>query len=328
MSKVILSYSLFDQKDKKFDRSGHDPFNKNANRYWTNIPFILIVNKLCIPNSETYLYVPKDLENNPMYFFLDLLNQNGHINLKVIDKPHSGTEPTIWRMKALWENADFCFCRDIDSVLSPSETKSMLFFMDNQNYWIHNIRSVKQHNVEGTSIMAGLCGFNTNDLKAKLPLPNSFEKYENFYKQLSKKSFFLDWRTDLKNATDKNGHWGCDQETLLTFFIKTRSQRVISKILDTYSQPGKRVSRSFKGIVKPNKYYKINSIDISSINENYLSNINKQALAIMDKAIAWSGQPINTSGTILKELLTLPIKETNYIKRTIQGNNMLKRFYF
>lgn len=325
MSKVILSYSLFDQKDKKFDRSHHDPFNKNSNRYWVNIPFIVLTNRLCLPESKTYLYVPKDLENNPMYFFLDRLDRNGYINLKTINKPYSGTEPTIWRMKSLWENADYCFCRDMDSVPSPSEIKSMLFFMD-KDYWIHNIRSVKQHNNEGTSLMAGLSGFNIKQLKSKLPLPDTFEKYENFYKQISKKNFFLIWRGDLKNTTDKSGHWGCDQETLLNFFIKTRTQRVISKILDTYSQPDKRVSKGFKGTVKPNKFYKVDSINIAHIDQSYLKNIDNQLLEIMNQSVFWSGQPVNTRGAALNKLLSFPSKETNHMKKILQ-NNILKRFY-
>jgi len=328
MSKVILSYSLFDQTDKKFDRSGHDPFNKNANRYWMNLPFISIVNKLCFPDSETYLYVPSDLKNNPMFFFLEQLNDAKFINLQIVNKPHTGTEPTIWRMAALWEKTDFCFCRDMDSILSPTEVKSMLHFINTNNYWIHNIRSVKQHNVEGTSIMAGLCGFNAPLLKEHLPLPNSFEQYEKFYKQLSKKRFFLDWRKDLQHIANKDGQWGCDQETLINFFIKTRNQATINKILDTYSQPpSNRVAPGFKGRVKRNDYYKLTSVDISTLSNTHMTGIDKNILTIMDKFIVWSGQPVNTSGGALKSLLSLPLPDIKKMNDILQKNNKLKIFY-
>ena len=326
MNKVILSYSLFDQKDKKFDRSGHDPFNQQTNRYWVNIPFIAIINKLCIPNSQTCIHVPKDLQNNPMYYFLDLLQDKGLLNLDIINKPHSGTEPTIWRVKSLWDDsADFCFCRDMDSILNTMELKSMIHFI-NSSYWIHNIRSIKQHNVEGTSLMAGLCGFNIKKITPGLPLPKSYDDYEKFYKNLSKQKFFLSWRNDIKHVKDKNGYWGCDQETLVDFFIKIRTSRVWAQILDTYAQPNNRVSREFRGRVKPNTFFRVNSMPIESM-PNTIAYVDKNLVNILNDTIAWSGQPINSSGTALKRLINLNFNECKEMKHIIFSNNNLRNFY-
>ena len=327
MTKVIISYSLFDQKDKKFDRSGHDQFNRVQNRYWLNIPFILLINKICIPNSETHFYVPKDLENNNMFFLLDKLNKDNYLKLHIINKSHSGTEPTIWRMMGLWEkDTDFCFCRDMDSVLSYVEVKSMLFFMC-KDFWINNIRTVKQHNSEGTSLMAGLNGFNIKQLQENLPLPKTFEKYEEFYKKLAKKSFFLNWRADLRRVLDKDGQWGCDQETLVTFFIKSRSDRITKKVLDVYAQPSHLVPKIFQGRVQPNKHYNVTSIDVNTIPDTILSSFDKRILPILNNTISWGGQPVSANGNHLAKLLAIKNKNTDYMSQLLSENKLLKNFY-
>ena len=114
--KNIISYSLYEQKNKMFDRSGHDSFSKEQFRYWTNIPFIYIVNNLYFNDFKTRYYVHNDLKNHQLYGVLDKLSELENFELEFIDKEQVETAPSRWRLKCLWDS-DICFCRDTDSVM-------------------------------------------------------------------------------------------------------------------------------------------------------------------------------------------------------------------
>lgn len=307
---IVISYSLFDQPDKKFDRSGHDPLDRNPYRYWLNIPFIILLNKTIFPDSTTRIYIPKILENNKYYDLLEILNTNieGFEAVK-LNKSYRLTEPSIWRIKALWDkNANFVFFRDLDSIIMKKEAQAMRYFMKS-GLLIHNIRSTKQHNGEGTALMAGLSGFDTKKLKITLPLPENFEKYLEFYR-----------------STTTNGVWGCDQETLINFFLRYRTNRITKQVLDTFIQP-KRNNRKY-GRVYKNKFY-----DMTSIAENVYSNIrfNKQTdriLNLVDTISTWCGEPINASGKQLNKIIRLCSNDLgNKVEKIITSNKKFKVLY-
>ena len=305
---IVLSYTLFDQDGDKFNRSSHDPLDKNPYRYWLNLPFIIILNNLIFPDSITKLYTPKKLENNRYYGLLKKLSEEiDSFKLVTINKDYLKTEPSIWRIKALWEDYDFCFCRDLDSVITKKEAQSMIFFM-NSDFMIHNIRSMKCHNGEGTSLMAGLCGFNVNKIKKELPLPESFESYMKFYE-----------------ATNKTGIWGCDQETLINFFIRHRTERVHKQMLDTYIQP-KRNSKF--GKVYKNKFYAMNSIDENVYNKIKFPSKLNTILDIFDPISSWAGQPVDASGKQLSKMLEINNDNlSNTIEKIINSDKEFKLLF-
>jgi hypothetical protein len=301
---IVISYSLFDQFEDKFNRNGHDPFDKKPYRYWLNLPSILIVNNIVFPNSITRIYIPKLLQNNKYYSLLEEFKKElDFFELEIIDKPYKKTEPSIWRVEALWDKkANFVFCRDLDSLMIKKEAHAMQYFI-NSKYMINNIRSARQHNGEGTSIMAGLCGFNIPKLHRELPMPENFEKYLEFYKK-----------------TTKPNEWGCDQETLINFFLRYRSNRVANMVLDTYIQPRKR-SKNIYG-VKPNKYYQSTSIAENTYNNIKLSVEAEKILTVSDSFSNWAGEPINASGNNFKKILTIAkTKNSKIIEKIIKSNN-------
>lgn len=307
----IISYSLFDQEGKKFNRSGHDPFDKNPYRYWLNLPFVIILNKIIFPEFTTRLYIPKKLEENKYYPLLEELNEKiENFELKIINKEYFKTEPAIWRIIPLWDdNVEFLFCRDLDSIIVKKEAQSMIYFMKS-GLLLNNLRATSVHNSEGTSIMAGLCGFNVKKLKTELPLPKNFDKYMKFY-----------------NLTTTKGVWGCDQETLINFFLRYRSDRIIKQTLDCYIKPNKNQGR-FKNPASKNKFY-----NMISVNENVFNNIKfdakkDKALMLSDSITIWAGQPVNTSGKQLNKLTSI-CNET-YVKdilSIIKSNNLYKQLY-
>jgi len=307
---IIISYSLFDQPDKKFNRGSHDPLDKDQYRYWLNLPYLLMTNNMILPNSITRIYIPKILENNKFYPLLDKLNTSiEHLEVIKIDKQYIQTEPSIWRIKALWDkNINFCFCRDLDSIIMKKEAQAMRYFM-NSNLMIHNIRSIEHHNGEGTSIMAGLNGFNVKKTQKELPLPDSFEHYLKFYK-----------------ITTKSGVWGCDQETLINFFLRCRTQRIIKQVLDTYIQPtrnNKNHGRAYK-----NKHYNMTSIDEYIYNNITFKPITERILKIPNTFSHWAGQPVNANGKNITRVSNIINNNTSKeIMNIIKSNKEYRLLY-
>ena len=306
--KTILSYVLFEQTGRKFDRSGHDPFDKKPNRYWLNIPFILAINKYVLKNSITRIYMPKNIESHPLFPLIKEFSENlDNFEIELIDKQYSLTEPSIWRTKALWEdNVNFVFFKDIDSIITRKEVQSMLFFM-NSGFLMHNIRSIRQHNGEGTSLMAGLSGYNIPKLKEELPMPPSFENYLKFYEN-----------------TIGNPAWGCDQETLINFFIRTRTIRTTKKIMDTYIQgKGSRLGR-----VLPNRHHPVTSYNESMFSKINIPGVDNNIISLLDTISNWAGQPVNVSGPKTYHILKkIPDKQAAIIFNILNKSTIYKKLF-
>ena len=304
----IISYSLYEQKDKEFDRSGHDSFSKEKNRYWTNIPFIFITNNLYFNDFKTKFYIHDDITNNKLYTVLDKLSKLQNFEIEIMNKEQKGTSPSIWRFKSIWDS-NIYFSRDADSVISPKEYMCMKYFI-NSDYWMNNIRGIWQHNFEGTVLMAGLCGFKSSILKKELPLPESFDDYLAFCE------------------SNCSSEWGCDQINLIDFFIKTRSKRVISKLLDFYIQPHfDRIDRVFRNLVEKSRYYNINSLNENDFKNIDMSGFNKEFLNLTNNVTGWLGQPIDVRGASLNKLLSLDIDICKEVKNLLISDDILKEYY-
>ena len=308
----IISYSLFKQTGPKFDRNSHDPLDNKQDRYWLNIPFILLANKYIFKDITTKLYLSSNLKNHRLFPLLAKAAQNlDSFELAIVNRPVVGTEPTLWRMMPLWEkDIEFCFCRDLDSVVTAYEAKIMSYFMGT-SFLINNIRTLAFHNGEGTSLMAGLSGYNVTRLKEELPLPKGFDNYMRFYKKSINKST-----------------WGCDQETLINFFIRHRPERIRRKILDIYVQPSPSVKQELKGTVNPNKHYNVVSSDINIVKNNKLIGTNNKIIQFIDSQSTWAGGPINASGAPLRQLINFINDDyCNKMKDIITSNKTLLNFY-
>lgn len=291
-----------------FDRSGHDSFSKEQFRYWTNIPFIYIVNNLYFNDFKTKYYVHNDIKNHPLFNILDKLSELENFELDFIDKEQVETTPSHWRLKGLWDG-DICFCRDTDSVMTPIEAKCMKYFIES-DYWINNIRGIWQHNFDGAVLMAGLSGFKSNILKNELPLLNSFDDYLEFC------------------IRSYGTGWGCDQNSLIDFFVTSRTNRITSKILDFYIQPDfKRVNRVFWNPVKKSEFYNIDSFNESKVNHINLDYINKDILILSNSVTGWLGQPVDVRGDKLNVLLSYDNDKCKQIKSILLSDNTLKNFY-
>jgi hypothetical protein len=307
----IICYSLFEQKDQMFDRSGHDPFDKKKYRYWSNIPAIYIVNSLYFNEYKTKFYIHYDLMNHPLYPILDKLSELENFEIEYISLPQNKTSPAYWRLKCLWDkDSKICFSRDSDSIMSPKEVKCMKYFIDS-DYCINNIRGIWQHNFESAIIMAGLSGYKSDILRKEMPLPESFNNYLDFC-----------------NYNHSNAEWGCDQINGVDFFVKSRSKRLISKILDFYIQPDyKKINKVFWNKVKKSEFFNIISLCENDIKNIDLSYVDNTILNLTESITGWLGEPIDVRGSKLNELLSFNNEKCKQVKSILLQDNNLKQYY-
>lgn len=314
----IISYCLFEPNDSMIDRSLHDLSSKEKYRYWSNIPFIYIVNSIYFNDFKTRIYVHSDVKNHPLYSILDELTKFDNFELEFMDKDQKGTSPATWRVKSIWDiDSNICFCRDLDSVMSPREAKCMHYFI-NSEFWINNIRGLCGHNDHGAMLMAGLSGFKSRILRKELSLSNNFDDYINFCEK------------------NHGTAWASDQYALINFFIKSRQPHIISKVLDFYTQPYfnrlnefycENDARNLLKKVVNIRYPYLTSIDETHSNNINLNYIDNKILNLTDSITVWMGQPVDVRGVKLNELLSIENNYCEKVKNILLNSNILKEFY-
>ena len=196
------------------------------NRYWYNIPYLLIANSFMFSEFYMYFYVHEDSINHPFFVFLrEASKRFEKVKIKIINKSYKGLQLCLERMRPLWdEDVEYFFCRDLDYAVSSFERKSMDHFMEQNECSIHSIRAWSGHH--RLPIYGGLCGFHVKKIFEKIKnIASTFEEYENFeYKneeltghKYQDLSYISSWK------------WECDQYFHRDFFQYTG---LLNQILD------------------------------------------------------------------------------------------------
>ncbi len=265
--KKIISYILW----------GNEP------RYWCNISYILVSNSVIYPEFISRFYVHKDSMDNPAFLMLqEAAKLSPNVEIEIIENSYQGTQLTVWRMKPLWEDGiDFLFCRDLDHITNALERKAVQYFIDNERYLIHSIRSYHLHS---TPYLAGLCGFRSQKVLEKIRgLASSFEKYCEWGQKCVK--YCKDWI------------WGCDQALLRDFFGKAG---LYPLSLDC---PQYTAVHQVAG-------YNCNTVLPSDYDSIILPNCNIDCLFYSDSiAPSFTGQPVTATTDQIKEMM----RKTNNI---------------
>jgi len=150
------------------------------------------------------MYVAADVRSHPISDIMDELADRLPFQVFEIPGAYLATEPSMWRMRLLWERVDSFLCRDVDSVPTTEELQAVRLWQTT-SYPIHSIRSFHLHD---TLLMAGLCGFRPSAVPWVIEQVQSFDHYVSLYKQ---------------HATQcPNFVWGCDQEALRMLFSNMR----------------------------------------------------------------------------------------------------------
>lgn len=174
-------------------------------RYWLNLPYLLVANSCLFHDFNMRFYVHRDSIRHPFFVFLEgTAKMFSKVEFEVLNIPYKGTQLTTHRMKPLWErNVNYFFCKDMDYAVCSLERKCMDYFMEQNRCCIHSIRARRSHSC--MPLYAGLCGFHVNKtfnvIKLLAPTFDGYIKYA-----YNKVPFY------------KNGIWHCDQDLLRAFF--------------------------------------------------------------------------------------------------------------
>jgi len=189
--KNVISYSFFDPKVLPTHRSW-DSLKSNAERYYFNIPSIVLGNAILFPDSEIKFFITENTLLNELSTIFRVLEN--YVTVVSVDMEYSLTEPSILRMIPLWENYDNVHTRDADSLITETEYNYMNFF-DRSNYSIGTIRTHQNHYGYGCCMLAGMSSFKPK----AIPTSIKGESYDLYY---------------------SNNHrgYGCDQDLMIKTF--------------------------------------------------------------------------------------------------------------
>lgn len=300
----ILSYSFFNTK-KNFNHIRSWDIHKNKpNRYWINIPSIILVNNILYPNFKTKFFISSCIKNNELYCLLEELKVNSMFNFIIEESKlnYKGREPSVWRMSPIWDkNNKIIFTRDIDSLPNISEYKCSRLFIEN-NCSIMSIRShCGGHSPDSNAVrmLAGLSGFKPHKILNELEyLPKTFDEYYQ-------NSFNF-------------GEWGLDQGAMIHYFLEKNNESYLKvNFMDCA------INCQTKNSIWA--CYPMNDIILNNFSINFNEN-QKQILNLITPLTDWAGKPIDSRG-ILNSLLNVSDDIGEKMKQILNSNKKLKTFY-
>lgn len=271
-------------------------------RYWYTLLPALLANWELYPGWKIRLHLAGDARAHAASKILDIItDQTDRLQVFEYGDAYQGTEPTIWRMRPLWDpNVERFLCRDIDSVPSTGELQSV-------NIWMRKaqpVQSIRSYHLHTTLLMAGLCGFATTPLKFLRDQVPSFENYVAWGKA--------------NCPLCANFDWGCDQELLRLAF-----NTLVGYILDfpigncPYNPPF------------------ISCITKEEIAAEPLPGLNSDLLAICNEItdIPWgeykgfAGRPHGDFRQWFAKMLRLPLPMAEMLSKILEQNPEIKSFY-
>ncbi len=193
----ILSYSFFDPIIVSMDRFW-DKNKNNQDRYYYNIPSVILTNILLFPDYITRIYITKNVTENSLWPIFEILSDHfsecGLLDIVIEDLDYLFTEPSILRMKPLWEEGvEILHTRDIDSIPTEVEYKFEKIFKE-EPHLIGSIRTHQNH-FGGVRILAGLSSFKPSEISTDIK-GNSFSDY----------------------CSKSHEGYGCDQDLIANMF--------------------------------------------------------------------------------------------------------------
>jgi len=237
--KKIFSYSLFEPKILPSHRDW-DKWAFDKERYWFNIPTIILLNKILYPEYETCFYISPNILDNPLF---EIFNCFDDIKYEVIDREYQITEPAIWRMIPLWERGVSVFhARDVDSLTNEFEYKYIKVF-ENSEATVGTIRSHENHHGIMCRMLAGLCSFKPNKISPEIKGMNFdfyYSKRKNKYG--SDQDLLIETFTSNQSFTDKNfldckiqkqsnrQDFPCIEANLLDVVIEEQHKKILNKL--------------------------------------------------------------------------------------------------
>lgn len=268
--KKLFSYCLFEPKTMPSHRDW-DKHKTNKDRYWYNIPTILLLNKLLYKEYTTRFFLSENIWKNPLSKIFKIFNDAEYQTIKI---DYLLTEPAIWRMNPLWEfDVSIFHTRDVDSITSEQEYKFLKAF-ELSSCCVGTIRSHEDH-TETCKMLAGLSSFKPELISSDIKGINF-----NFY------------------YSNKKNVYGSDQELLNKYFTEN-PHFTKNNFLDC------KIDRQFNEQNFPCVKADLSSIDVEQQKKEIFDIIKKYTNC------SWLGEPCDSRGELLDFLLeqNLEIKQ-------------------
>lgn len=188
----------------KYYINSFSAFGEKRNSYMTIFPLLIRMHYSLYNEDKWKIRLTTDRPFTSDDFYgkeINNLLKNNLLQLKVINNGGSIWEQPVkgigmlWRLAAAWEpENEYVFCRDLDSILTPRQTKFVQSFIDSGRI-VHGINDNNSHDIP---LMGGMIGIKCH----------SFVKligFENFPKMIAS------WNKD-REFWDNHGR---DQEFLM-----------------------------------------------------------------------------------------------------------------
>lgn len=263
-----------------------------------NIPYLLVATSAIYEDFIMRFYIHKDsILNNPVFDLLKEVSEKvNNVEIEILSDPIIGTKLTTVRVKPLWEDdVDLLLCRDTDYAINKLERKSVEYFMLQNEYIVHGIRS---HHLHTLPYLAGLCGFKVKEVAKMIkPKTPSFDD-------------FLMWGVNHLSEC-KDWVWGCDQ-ALLRHFLYFVGLYPLTLDCPQYTAPLRLCDFSAK-LIAPEVYSGIS-----------IKNCNTEALDFSDSISPYTGLPFTCEISHSKTLCDIVKNETSEIVKYFILNKVLK----
>lgn len=275
MHRKIISYTLFKQK-VDYSHREWDDYKDDPDRYWYNIPSLVLANKILYPDFTTRIYVSEDITNHKFYGLLERFQEKYNFELAVIHEEYDSHDAALWRMMPLWNNnVETLLSRDIDSI--PNEQEYVHFkFFEQSCYDVHTIRSHENHWQYPCRMLIGLSSFKPQNIPEDIK-KTSFKEFCRFFQPTGKK-------------------WDNDQMSVIKAFTDYDAIFTMFNFLDS------RINNQFRGpefscgeITEAECCH----IEITEEASDFFEMVEDYGVS------EWAGQPSDSRGQFLKGLIKL-----------------------
>ncbi len=145
-------------------------FGENRGNWAFNIALNFRQHVTLYPDWEMWIHTDCNDDDKGYFPIVKRLAQEGL--LKLITVPNEGfqyqnrwkTMMMLWRMLPIWENTDYVFCRDLDSILTPRQLQCVKEFIRSGKI-VHGINDNVQHDIP---LLGGMCGFKSKEFVTKI----------------------------------------------------------------------------------------------------------------------------------------------------------------
>lgn len=157
----VASYAFFRDENSAYEqpRAG-----AGRGRFFVNfLPAVARAHRSVFPEWELWIHHDERVREYPYFAVLERMATRGLLRLFPMGASLGLCRSMLWRMGPIWSaNVEYVMCRDIDSLPTPRERKSVSKWMGSGEA-IHAMHDSISH--RGTLLMGGLVDFDAQEIR-------------------------------------------------------------------------------------------------------------------------------------------------------------------